>query len=320
MSDRDARRQLAATATARLVSSIDATLGEQLVVEPGKKPDYFADGVSLDAFSLLERCPRRAAHPPDDFENSVATSRRRIGLLVMRQLSRAADDGRRAGPTPSVVDVAAAVGEVMSDPEEWPPRLRDWVESLDRAGTAAVVSAVTTWCHGALRLVGRHGGVVWADPSRPAKWNVPGRVVQLRGGVDAVLGSVVRGEKLLLLGDGVPGPADRLRAGYVALVRSVGTTHAPVRVTLGSPATGVMTPYPVSAELLELATDRVVEMVRHRAQPQDAPARPGRWCSHCHLLDLCDEGTEHLGRVTTAPVPVALGAPPAPAATSKDSA
>jgi hypothetical protein len=319
MSEREARRELAATATRRLVSSIDETLGDQLVVEQGTKPDYFDDGVSLDVFSLLERCPRRAAHPADDFENSVATARRRIGLLVMRHLSRAPDDGRLGGTRPRP-GVAAAVREVMADPEEWPLRLRDWVESLDRAGVAAVSAAVGTWCHGALRLVGRHDGVVWADPSRPAKWNVPGRVVQLRGGVDAVLGSVVRGEKLLLLGDGVPGPADRLRAGYVALVRSVGTTHAPVRVTLGSPATGVMTPFPVTAELLELATDRVVEMVRHRAEPAIAPPRPGRWCSHCHLLDLCDEGSEHLGRVTPGPTPVALAGPPVPVTASKDSA
>jgi FtsP/CotA-like multicopper oxidase with cupredoxin domain len=77
----------------------------------------------------------------------------------------------------------------------------------------------------------------------------------------------------------------------------VTSSHAPVRVTIGSPATGRRQPFEVGTELLELATDRVVEVVSHRAAPEAAPPVPGRWCSHCHLLDLCEEGMAQVGHV-----------------------
>lgn len=284
--DREARRHLAVAATDRLVDSIEGVLGDRLVLERGAKADYFNDGVTVDGFSLLERCPRRAANPADDYLDSVATTRRRIGLLVMRRLS--------ASPTTSVADAVAAV---MADPEYWPTRLRQWVDELDPAGTAAVASAVTTWCHGALRLVGRDGRIKWADPVMAPKWNVPGRVVQLRGSVDAVMGTPGRGEKLLVLGDGLPGGGDRLRAGYAALLRAVSSGMAPVRVTVASPATGVRQPIAVGAQLLELATDRVAELVSHRADRESAPPSPGRGCTHCHLLEMCGAGSAHVGRV-----------------------
>jgi len=286
--ERDERRGLAGRATTRLVESIDVLLGDRLVVDKGVKPDYFTDGAPVDAFSILERCPRRLAHPAEDYVDSVMTARRRIGLMAMRHLVGSG----RAGE----LSVADAVGQVMSDPEYWPKNLRQWVEGLDRAGSAAVASAVITWCHGALRLVGRDARIKWADPVMSPRWNVPGRVVQLRGSVDATIGTVGSGEKLLLLGDGVPGAGDRLRAGYAALLRSVMSAHAPVRVTIGSPATGRRQAFDVGSELLDLATDRVVEVVSHRATPEAAPPVPGRWCVHCHLLDVCEEGMEQVGR------------------------
>jgi hypothetical protein len=124
--------------------------------------------------------------------------------------------------------------------------------------------------------------------------------VQLRGSVDATMGTPGRGEKLLVLGDGLPGGADRLRAGYAALLRSVSSGMAPVRVTVASPATGVRQPFEVGPELLELATDRVVELVSHRADPDGAPPVPGRGCRHCHLLENCDEGLARVGSVAGA--------------------
>ena len=287
--DREGRRALATSATTRLVDSIDALLGDRLVVEKGVKPDYFNDGAPVDAFSILERCPRRLAHPAEDYVDSVATVRRRIALLAMRRLGESSE-----------LSVAEAVEQVMSDPDHWPKNLRQWFEQLDRAGSAAVASAVITWCHGARRLVGRDGRIKWADPVMSPRWNVPGRVVQLRGSVDATMGTVGVGEKLLLIGDGVPGAGDRLRAGYAAVLRSVMSGHAPVRVAIGSPATGRRQPFEVGPELLELATDRVVEVVSHRAAPEAAPPVPGRWCAHCHFLDLCDEGTARVASVAGA--------------------
>ena len=134
----------------------------------------------------------------------------------------------------------------------------------------------------------------WAEPSQKPKWNVPGRLVQLSASVDAVLGGVSSGEKLLILGDAVPGPADRLRAGFTALVRTLGARHAPLRVTVGSPATGLLQPIPVTQELLELAADRAVEMIGLLANPDAAGTAPGKWCGYCHLLEFCDAGRTQL--------------------------
>ncbi|MHB1139348.1 MAG: hypothetical protein ACYC2O_10365 [Microthrixaceae bacterium] len=292
--DRAVRWALAATATARLTAALDAVLGDRLVPTAGERADYFADGVSLDAFAVLERCPRRLAHPPDDYVDEVATVRRRIGLMVMRRLATATHDGRL--PASSTEPIAVAVRHVMDEREDWPGPLRRWVDGLDRGGVAAVHAAVVTWCHGASRVVrGKRDGIVWSDPAQPSKWNVPGRLVQLRGSVDATIGSVVRGEKLLVLRDAAPGAADRLRAGYLGLWRSAGTGCAPVRVTLASPASGGREQLAVTSDLLDLAVDRVVEVVGHRADPDQAPPMVGRGCRHCHLLDVCEEGAEHVG-------------------------
>jgi len=288
--DREGRRVTAEVAAQRLAASLDAVLGDRLVHVEGTKADYFGEGVVVDAFAVVERCPRRVARPADDFVESVATSRRRVGLFALRHL---AEQPRRDG-APSSAGLPEAVAAVVGEQLDWPDGLRGWVGDLDRAGRAALVAAVTTWCDGALRLVGRDPRIRWADPSRVPAWNVPGRLVQLRGSIDAVIGTVARGEKLLNLSDAAPGPADRLRAGHHGLVRALGVRHAPVRVTTASASTGVRVAHTVDAALLELVTDRVVEVVQHRAAPDDAPPWPGNGCSHCHLLDDCAEGTAHL--------------------------
>ncbi len=289
--ERDERRRLAEHATERLTSSIDVLLGDRLVLAEGEKADYFSDGVVVDAFWLTERCARRLAHPPQDFLESTATARRRLGLFVLRELA-----ARPWSPgTPSSDGLADAVQRVIEEQLDWPNNLRMWVGDLDRAGTAALVAAVTTWCDGALRLVGRDPRIVWADPARAPAWNVPGRVVQLRATLDAVMGGVVSGERLLSISDAAPRPSDRLRAGYLALVRSLGTRHAPVRITTGAPSTGTRTAVVVDEALLDLTVDRVLEVVQVRADPDGAPAAPGRDCTWCHLLEDCAEGRTHLG-------------------------
>lgn len=288
--DRALRRATADATSGRLVASLDSLLGDRLVHEEGTKPNYFTDGVVVDAFSVVERCGRRVAHPADDFVESVATSRRRVGLFVLRHL---ADQPHRDGAPPAE-GLPRAVDTVLREQLDWPDGLRGWVGDLDRAGRAALAGAVTTWCDGALRLVGRDPRIRWADPSRAPAWNVPGRLVQVRGSIDAIIGTVVRGEKLLTLSDAAPGPADRFRAGHHALVRALGVQHAPVRVTTGSSSTGARVVTPVDDALLDLAVDRVVEVVQHRAAPDDAPPWPGPGCAHCHLLDGCAEGLEHL--------------------------
>ncbi|MFN7150110.1 MAG: hypothetical protein ACK4V6_11590 [Microthrixaceae bacterium] len=276
------RRQLAALAAERLTSTLDVVLGDRLVPEPGVKPDRYADGVVVNAFGLLERCGRRAANPADDFTETVATARRRVGLAALRRL------GDDASPA---VDAATAVDEVLSERTDLARNLAGWVEQLDRAARAAVAASSITWCTSVLRLVGLEGSIRWADPSSASHWDVPDRLVRVSASYDAVRGGVVTGERLLLVADGVGGPSDRLRAAYLALVRSLGTRHAPVRVTLAAPSRGTMERIDVDEALLTLAVDRVVEHVAVRADRAAAPL-PGRWCAHCHLLELCEEGRD----------------------------
>lgn len=284
-----ARSDSAERARVRLVGALDGVLGERLVIEPGTKPDYYADGVAVSGFDLLERCPRRAAQPADDYQDSVANARRRVGLLTLRRL----DDDASDAP-----DVAAAVAEVMSDPTGWPGSLRDWVDGLDRAGRAAVAAGVITWCISLRRVLRTDRRIGWSDPVGPDRYNVPGRLVQLRASHEAIAGGVVSGEQLLVLADGVEGaggPADRLRAGHVALVRALLSRHAPLGVTVVSPARGEKVHLEVDDELLDLAVDRVAEHVAHRVAGESAPTVPGRWCAHCHLLEGCGPGRDRVG-------------------------
>ena len=162
----------------------------------------------------------------------------------------------------------------------------------------------TTWpARGTERASGPNsvGGRCTAWPSRSTRWNVPDRLVQLTATHEAQMGGVVQGERVLVVADGVGGPADRIRAGYVALVRAVGTQHAPVRVTLAAPSRGELTQVAVDADLLDLAVDRVTEHVAHRADPDRSPVVPGRWCVHCHLLQDCAEGLARVGAASVPP-------------------
>jgi hypothetical protein len=290
------RRRLADEAAARLIATLDVVLGERLVPEPGVKPDRYADGVVVNGFGLLERCPRRAAHPADDFTETVATARRRVALAALRRLG---DDASPAA------DAATAVDEVLSERTDLARNLAAWVEQLDRAGRAAVAAAAITWCSSVQRLVGSDGSIRWADPSSASHWDVPDRLVRVSASYDAVRGGVVTGERLLLVADGAGGPSDRLRAAYLALVRTLGTRHAPLRVTLAAPSRGTMERIDVDEDLLTLAVDRVVEHVVVRADRDAAAPRPGRWCAHCHLLELCDEGRSFLAAPADAAASVA---------------
>lgn len=299
--DEAARRQLAADAAERLGSSLDQVLGDTYRRTPEHR-DVYADGVVVTAFGLLERCPRRAANPAEDYLDSVPTTRRRVGLLALRRLWRR-DLSRGADG-----QVAAVVAEVADDPDEWPPRLRDWFDELDPPGRAALSSAVATWCLGVLGVVGRSPRVVWTDPSRAGRTDVPGRLVRLNSPVDAVTGAL-RSERLLMIADGVDTSADRVRAGYAALSHGLGRRLLPVGVSVGVPSQGLLRRHTVTADLVDLALDRVVEHVALRAAGSAAPARPGPGCRHCHLLEVCNDGLAHveLARVTAGRGPTAGG-------------
>lgn len=289
MGERAEREALAEHARARLEASVDAVLGERYRPEPGTRPDPYDGGLVVSSFGLLERCARRAAVPAQDYVDTVATTRRRIGLAALRRLE---DDASPAQDLPS------AVTEVIEERTSLSRSLADWLEGLDRAGRAAVAASATAWASAVLRIVGRVPGTRWADASASPKVDLPDRLVRLTASHDAERGGLATGERLLLVADSSGGARDRLRVGYLALVRSLGRRQAPVRVTLLAPSRGERTAVVVDEALLSLAVDRVAEHLAALAQGEHAPASTGPWCSYCHLLELCDEGRARLASVT----------------------
>jgi hypothetical protein len=287
--DGPTRVDLAAAARARLLESLDQVLGDLLRAEPGRRVPR-SERLRVSEFDLGERCPRRGARPADDFVESATTARRRVGLLALRRLG---DDACEE------TDLPAAVAAVLDSGEGLAPGLADWVADLDRAGKAAVGAAAVTWAASLCRTVGAtRRPIRWSDPG-PWTWDVPGRIVSLSAKVDATATAEVRGD-VLLWSTGATDPlAQRALAAHLALVRALSTNRAPLRVTIAVPATGTMRRVPVDPDLLDLGVDRVVEHVALRARPDAAPARPGRACRNCHLLDTCPQGTDHLAAMTS---------------------
>lgn len=284
--DLEARLALARRARERLVEALDAVLGDRLRTGGEDKPDT----VRIDAHSLLERCPRRLANPAEDYEDRTSTVRRRLGLLALRRAAETSGaPGARTDPP-----LLASVAEVIADRAGWSAGLRTWFETLEPAGRVAVQAAAHTWAADAARLVGGATRVRWSDPFLSARWNVPGRAVQLAGATDAVLGTPRQGEKLLVVTDALPGPGERLRAGHVAVVHALGSGRTPVRVSIGSPASGRVEPVPVDEGLVDLVVDRIAEVAGHLADAEAAPTVAGRWCSHCHWRDVCEVGAAFL--------------------------
>lgn len=273
--DRQSRLGLARSAGERLVTGLDQVLGHGFVRVDGKRADVFTDGIAVSSFNLFDR-------PADDgtdddpsvaapYVESAFNARRRIGLIVMRRLADHPQISRRyLGGSAGGVDgrgpelggaVADTVKAVMDSSEGWPLALRDWVEGLEPAGRAAVMASASAWCEGALRLVGADGRVTWTDPQYPNAWLVPGRLVRLQANIDATTGTPASGERLFVVSEALPSPMDRVRAGFVALVRAVGTRSAPKRVTIGAPSRGSMERFDVTGDLLDLAVDQVIETV-----------------------------------------------------------
>lgn len=286
--DRQERVDLAATARRRLVDSLDQVLGDLLRPESGRRIPR-SDRMKVSEFDLGERCPRRGAHPADDFVETATTARRRLGLLALRRLG---DDAC------AETDLPAAVAAVLDSGDGLAPGLADWVAGLDRAGRAAVGAAAVTWAESLRRTMGAtRRPIRWSDPG-PWTWDVPERIVSLSVKVDATGTADVSGDVLLWASGATDPLIQRALAAHLALVRAMSTNRAPLRVAIAVPATGTVLRVPVDRDLLDLGVDRVVEHVALRARPDTAPARPGRGCRHCHLLDVCEPGLAHAADLT----------------------
>ena len=260
--------ELASTARVRLADSLAHVLGDRFVPEPGTKPDYYGDGIVVSGFGLLERCPRRAAIPADDFVDSVATARRRVGLARAppsrrrrQRRTRRRDGGRRgADRCRRLAGPAAQAGWTSSTgpaAQRWPPR------RSPGARRCCDWSARDPW-------------IRWADPSSASHWNVPDRLVQLTATHDGPdgrgrPGRTCAGRRRWRGWSRRPDPCrvPRARAGGGHPART-GPGHAGGAVARRADRRST-----VDADLLDLAVDRVTEHVAHRADPDRSPARAG---------------------------------------------
>lgn len=283
------RRGWLEDAAARLSGGLDLAVGE-LLQRDGPRLAEDQRWVVVSAYDLSAPCPGRWAHPPgqDDFVDSSANAARRLGRMALRGWS----------PGRSLTD---QVDRVLSDTEDWPTGLRTWFETLDRSGRATVAAAAVAWAAGALGAVGGRDDLTWSRQNEMV--SVPDRAVRLSGSWDAIKGRRRAPTAVLVMSNAPPdAERDRLVAGFTALVAGFGPRIVPDRVRLGSASAGTTRPVVVTPELLRAAVDRVVQLVSFRAAPADAPLVPGRWCSHCHLLESCDVGTAHLA---SPPAPLA---------------
>ncbi len=283
---------------ARLEAGLDEVLGDahrRGPGGPGRSADLRRDRLVIRSHDLLEPCPRRASRPADDYEDRVVTTRRRVGLLVLRRLWGEAPPVPPRGWRVDPGALGPTVRAVFDTPDVWPLQLWEWTRSLDQAGRAALAAGVVTWCDGVIRLVGTARDVSWCDPSLPIRRDVPGRAVGLAATLDATR-RTMEGERLLVVTGAASPTARRVLAGQAVLVRTaVARRDRVARVTLAMPPSGQLEHHVVDDALLDLAVDRVVEHAALRVRPDDAPPRPSRSCVHCHLLDECDAGSEHLG-------------------------
>jgi hypothetical protein len=286
------RSTLLADALLRLDGALGAIRGGALRREDGRPADR-SGWVDLTAFDLGAPCPARFASPVEDnYVETAPNAARRLGRLTLRRW--------RPG-----VAIGPAVASVLSERDDWAPGLREWFESLDRPGRAAVAAATTTWAVGALTVTGgRTGGggrrLTWSERNEPI--DVPGWSVRLRGSWDALTGTRSAPHALLVLRRGAPGPADALESGFQALACGIGPRTVPGRVAIAHAGSAAPRSVPVTAAVLAAAVDRIAELAAYRLDPEAAPTVSGRWCAHCHLAPDCPD----------APVDVLVGGPVAP--------
>ena len=282
--DKAGRRELAEGVLEQVTDGLADIVGDRLrSVQGERRPSVYDHGLVVRPHDLLERCPSRSAQPSTgDFAWSTRAAQRQIGLGALRLLE---DDSSE------VDDLGRAVAEVVANRSALGQSLAAWVDDLGRGGVAALTAAAVTWAAGLRRVVPPDPRVRWADPSSKTNWDHPDRLVRVVASHDASLGGVASGEVLLLVADSDSGSTDRLRAAHLALVRSMLSRHSPVRVTVASPSRGEKVHFQVDRALLDLAVDRLVEHVALRLDPPTAPVRPGRWCSHCHLVEVCEAHT-----------------------------
>lgn len=265
-------------------------LTEPLAVAPGAKPAW-DQIVMIDAraVQLAGECLARPTQGDDEYRETAANARRRVGLAVLREL--------RDRP---MIDPLSAFEEVMvRRGERLPEHLLGWLDELGVGGTAALAAEAIGYASAVAGWVPpqRMGDVAISAPSEWLSWQVPGRALRIRARCDALVPRRARppDRRLLVV-------ANRLEhatevAGHVALTYTLMASRVPARVTVLAPASGLVAIAVDDALLtdaLERVTAAVYAAVAARFGPP-APTTPGRWCRHCPRLAECADGLTWTG-------------------------
>jgi hypothetical protein len=275
------RSQLLADARARLAAGTERVLGERLVAE-GRRPADGSGWLDVTDHALTGRCPARFAHPEpsvfSEFTTTMAT--RNLGRFVLQRW-----DGSR--PVGEVTD------ELLDCADDLPQWLTNGLEPLDRSARAAMAASVTAWALDAVAAVRSRPDLVW--DGRNQKVNLDPYAVTLSARWDARLGDV-RSPTTLLVHSGrvADRNGDEVQAGFVALVACFRGRAVPERVRFSTAGTGQTRAVSITADVLDRAIDRVLELLGHAVAPESAEYVAGRWCSWCHLAADCAAGQRFL--------------------------
>lgn len=276
------RAQLLAGARAQLAAGMERVLGTRFVAE-GRRPRDGAGWLDVTDHALNGRCPARFAHPePSGFSEFTTTmATRNLGRYVLQQW-----DGSRP--------LGEITNSLLDRSDDLPQWLANGLEPLDRSARAAVAASVTAWALDAVTAVRSRPDLIW--DGRNQKVDLDPYAVTLSARWDARLGDVRSPTTLLVHSGRVADRAvDEVQAGFVALVACFRGRAVPERVRFSTAGTGGTRAVGITADVLDRAVERVLELVGHAAAPDGAPFVAGRWCSWCHLAEECETGRRHLG-------------------------
>lgn len=264
-----------------------APITDLLAIPAGRTPAW-GDILRLDdhAVRRASECLGRADEG-DDYVDSAANARRRVGLAVLGRM--------REQPG---LDPVTAFREVIADRDAWfdDLRLLAWLDGLGRGGRGALAAeacgyaaAVAGWVPPA-----RMGDVRISRPGEDFTWTVPGRAVQVKGRCDAMAprrGNRPTDRRLLVVVNTLAG-ADVV-AGHAALACTLVTAGVPQRVTVLAAATGKKS-FTIDDDVLAAALERLGAAAHAGMAARFGPpaaTTPGHWCRRCGRLPDCVDGT-----------------------------
>ncbi|MEJ7584309.1 MAG: hypothetical protein WKF43_09540 [Acidimicrobiales bacterium] len=274
--------------------SVLAPITERMALTNGARA-LRADLLLLDQWAV-DRAGECLAQvvPDEEFEESVRTARRRVGLAVLARLRM--ETG---------LDPLTAFETVMRDRSEWARGgFLDWLDGLDPGGRGALAAEACGYAIDVVSTIGPHrlGNAAVCGPSDNLDWDVPHRAVRVRGRCDLLhpRGSRPPERRLLVTTSGLLGGAE-VRGAHAALVYTLNAASVPAGVTVLSAAEGSVR-IQVDDDLLDGALSRLAAAAHAAVAARFGPiaaAIPGPWCRRCGRRGDCDDGD---GWVAATPV------------------